>query len=300
MEKNGHTGLACDRPRQQRFPGPRRADQQHALGRRPAQARVLRRVLQEVHDLDELVLRLVDPGDIVKGHLGVSFLIVAPRLAPADAHEPAADAEPLLRPPEHPDVKPDEQQGRAEAQQKRRPGVTALLDRLGHDLDAVRDQVPFQARVDERGQRGREGGDHFPGGRSARALGARALRLVRGRCILVGRGRIHDRRLEAAGYRVTLAVDHVDVALADLFLEQGIRHGDRAFRAGEQKADQQEVHEQGHGEPEPAAARRHVRRPGTLRRPRPRVAWLAAPGAPGISDTCFVRSGRAHGPSPLS
>jgi hypothetical protein len=64
-----HPGLAGDRLRQQGLPGARRADQQHTLRRAPAQPSVLLRVLQEIHDLDQLVLRFVDARDVVEADL---------------------------------------------------------------------------------------------------------------------------------------------------------------------------------------------------------------------------------------
>src|SRR4030095_8682187 len=95
------------------------------------------RMLQKVDDLDQLVLSFVDAGDVVEGHFRVLLLVVAPRLALADAHD-AADAAALLRgAPEHPDVKADEEKGRAEAEEKRHHGIVILLNRLCADLDAM-------------------------------------------------------------------------------------------------------------------------------------------------------------------
>ena len=84
-----HPRLSRDRLREQGLPGARRADQQHAFRSGPAQARVLRGVLEEIHDLDQLVLGFVDAGDVVEGDLRILLLVVAARLALADAHEPA-------------------------------------------------------------------------------------------------------------------------------------------------------------------------------------------------------------------
>ena len=56
-----------------------------------AEALVLRGVLQEVDDLDQLVLGLVDPGDIVEGDLRL-LLAVALGAAAAEAEQPAAAA----------------------------------------------------------------------------------------------------------------------------------------------------------------------------------------------------------------
>jgi hypothetical protein len=61
-----HAGLAGHGARQQRLAGAGRADQQHALGDLGADAQVLLRVLQEVDDLLELLLRLGVAGDVVK------------------------------------------------------------------------------------------------------------------------------------------------------------------------------------------------------------------------------------------
>ena len=95
--KERHARFARDGARQQGLARAGRADQQHALWSGSAQPRVLLRVLEEVDDLHELVLRFVDAGDIVEGHLRFLLLVVAPGFALADAHHPAAHAAALLR-----------------------------------------------------------------------------------------------------------------------------------------------------------------------------------------------------------
>ncbi len=67
--KEGDMGLAGDRARQQRLAGARGADQQHALGNPSTQVGVLLRVLQELDDLLELVLRLLDARHVREAHL---------------------------------------------------------------------------------------------------------------------------------------------------------------------------------------------------------------------------------------
>ena len=62
-----HVGLAGDGAGQQRLAGARRADQQHALRDLAAEALELLRVLQELDDLLELLLGLVDAGDVLEG-----------------------------------------------------------------------------------------------------------------------------------------------------------------------------------------------------------------------------------------
>ena len=89
MVKNGHVGLAGDGAGEQRLAGARRADQQHALGDLAAQALELLRVLQELDDLLELLLGLVDAGDVVEGHAAV-LLGQQPRPGLAEAHGLAA------------------------------------------------------------------------------------------------------------------------------------------------------------------------------------------------------------------
>ena len=66
MEEGG-VRLAGDRAREQRLAGPGRAVEQDAVRDPRAELRVALRVLQEVDDLDELVLGLVDPGDVLEG-----------------------------------------------------------------------------------------------------------------------------------------------------------------------------------------------------------------------------------------
>src|SRR5207302_253640 len=58
-----HLGLARNGAREQRLPGSGRADHQHALRDLAAELLELARVLEEVDDLGDFLLRLVDPGD---------------------------------------------------------------------------------------------------------------------------------------------------------------------------------------------------------------------------------------------
>ena len=136
---------------------------------------------------------------------------------------------PVRRAPEHPDVKADEEQGRAKPEEERRPGAAAFLDRLGADLDPVIDQECFQTRAHEGGERGREGG-HRLGRSGGVAPPLLAVGLAFGRGTRFACRRVGDRCLEAARDGVAPAVNCLDVALPDLLLEQGIGHGDRSFR----------------------------------------------------------------------
>jgi hypothetical protein len=101
--EKGHAGLAGDGPRQQRLPGTRGADQQHALGHAATQFLELLRVPQKIDHLLQLELRLLDARDIMKGRLGRARLLHAGaaaaeaenalgRLA-APSHEPDPDGD---------------------------------------------------------------------------------------------------------------------------------------------------------------------------------------------------------------
>ena len=71
MVKNGTFGFAGDRARQQRLAGARRADQQHAARNLAAEALELLRIAQELDDLLEVLLGLVDAGDVLERHLAL-------------------------------------------------------------------------------------------------------------------------------------------------------------------------------------------------------------------------------------
>ena len=65
-ENERHAGLARDRAREQRLAGSRRADEEHALGDASAERREAAGLAEEVDDLLDLVLRLVDAGDVLE------------------------------------------------------------------------------------------------------------------------------------------------------------------------------------------------------------------------------------------
>ena len=91
--KERHSRLAGDRAGEQRLAGARRPDQQHALGNPSAQAREALGVLEELDYLLELVLGLVDTGDVgesdlmrILGQQLGAALAEGHRLAAADLH----------------------------------------------------------------------------------------------------------------------------------------------------------------------------------------------------------------------
>src|SRR5215211_4068322 len=254
-----HTRLARDGPSQERLARSRGSHQEHAFRCRSPKAGVLLGVLEEIHDLDELVLGLIYTGDVVEGDLRILLLVVAPGAAPTDAREGAAHATTLLlRAPIEPDVAPDQEQRRPEGEEQRLPEATALLYGLGSDLDPVGDQELLQAGI--RYHEGREHGGEGLGGARRRRAGLRVLLTFR---------RVGDRLLEAALDGVPPAKDRVDVPRPDLFFEEGVGHLDRRFGTGEEELDHEEVHEQYEREPEPGPPGSHGVLPlGTRRAPR--------------------------------
>src|SRR6185369_12151788 len=123
-----NAGLAGDSAREQCLAGARCANEQDALGCSTAEPCVLAGVSQKVHELHELVLRFVDSGHIVERDASILLLIEALCAALRDSSEqPAAsEAACLLRAPKQPEIEDEDQDGRAEAEQKRREGVPAL------------------------------------------------------------------------------------------------------------------------------------------------------------------------------
>ena len=169
-----HAGLAGDGAREQRLAGARRADQQHALRRGAAEARVLLRVACRKSTIStssfsassmpatssNVTLRVASPG-----RSGAPCSCRCPISAAAQA------AALLRRAPEHPDVERRSAAARARSRTAASTSGLPLLDRLGADLDAVVDQECLEAGVDERRQLGREGA-RGRDGRAARRDGA--------------------------------------------------------------------------------------------------------------------------------
>jgi hypothetical protein len=128
IERNA--SLARDGARKQRLARSRRPHHEHALGNATAEARELLRILEEGDDLLDLVLGLLDAGDIGEGHL---LLVLGQQLGLrlAEAHGLAAAHLKLAH----------EEQEHDRDHQNRQPGDEDLLPEpalaLAHDL--VRD-----------------------------------------------------------------------------------------------------------------------------------------------------------------
>mmetsp|Transcript_3560 Transcript_3560/g.10353 ORF Transcript_3560/g.10353 Transcript_3560/m.10353 type:complete len:263 (+) Transcript_3560:2062-2850(+) len=123
--QEGHPRLTCRRLGQQGLAGSRRADQQCALWNLGAQLLVLARVLQEVHKLKHLLLRLIAPRHILEHDLLRGFVHRAHLcLANVENAAGAAPAQPAKSAPaashgaaRNPDVSRYEQQSRCKPQQ---------------------------------------------------------------------------------------------------------------------------------------------------------------------------------------
>ena len=109
-------------------PGP---VEQDAAGDPRAQRAVALGPLEEVDDLDELVLGLVDPRDVVEGDSLLLAVLEAPSGRPPEAAEHARRPAQLAT--REPDEEPDQEQGGQEAEEQRRPQRTSLVRRLGVD-----------------------------------------------------------------------------------------------------------------------------------------------------------------------
>ncbi len=138
-----HVGFAGDGPRQQGLAGARRPDQQHALGDLAAEALKFLRVLEVLDDLLELLLGLVDPGDVLKGD-APDLLGQKPRPALAKAHRPAAAALHLTH---EKDPHADQEQHREPRNQHAEQGGHVVVDRSGRNPHALVDELGDEARV---------------------------------------------------------------------------------------------------------------------------------------------------------
>ena len=173
-----------------------------------AEPLVLGGVLQEVDDLDQLVLGLVDAGDVVEGDLRL-LLAVALGAAAAEAEQPAARRGRGAA--TDPDERADQQQRGTEADQQLEPGRGVLVD-------GVDDHALLLEAL-------------------SRAWSAKAGRCVTNEAELRAGGRverIRQRRLERAADGVAGAGDLRDVAGLDLLLEERVGNGNGRWRREEE------------------------------------------------------------------
>jgi hypothetical protein len=150
-----HVGLTGDGPGQQGLAGAGRAGEEHALGQLGAELAVLGGVLEVVDDLDELVLHLVDAGDVVERDAHLAGLDRLCGLRLADAAEPAAHH--ARAAPHDPDPQAGQEEHGQEGQQQVEEHAAAGVDRLRLDLHAGRLELLGElVRVGEGGDLGAE------------------------------------------------------------------------------------------------------------------------------------------------
>jgi hypothetical protein len=126
--EEGDPRLSSNRAGQERLAGSWRTDEQHALRHGASEPLVLGRVFQEVDDLDQLVLGLVDPRNVVESDRWL-LLTVALSAAAPQAEQSATCR--CGRAATDPDKGADQQQGGAKAdEQLDERGRSAFVDGL--------------------------------------------------------------------------------------------------------------------------------------------------------------------------
>ena len=242
-----HVRLAGHRAREQRLAGARRADQQHALRNPAAEIGVFLRVLEELDDLLQLVLRFVDAGHVGEAHL---HLVVGVDLGAAagERHDAAFGA---AHAPEEEAPDADEEDQRQNPPEE--IGQPPAGDLAGV-LDAARFQLLGQLRV-------------------LHAGGRELLRLLR-----IAAGRLLER---AANH--LLADRHLDdLAVFQERLE--LRVGNRL--AGRRQVVDLGEHEQQHErEPVPQRGRRPLADAALPRRSPPRGLGIVSVPSGSLSAT---------------
>ena len=141
--EEGNVGFAGDRARDQRLAGAGRADQQHAARNASAQALELSGIAQELDDLLQILLGLVDAGDVLERHAAMRFgqhlgarLAEAHRLAGAALHLPRQEDP-------HADQRDERQPGDEQGDEPRH----VVAGRLRGDLNLAVVQALHQRRV---------------------------------------------------------------------------------------------------------------------------------------------------------
>ena len=129
----GHPGLAGDRLAEQGLARPRRAGEEHAPGDGRAQAAQPLGVLEELDDLGQLLLGLLDAGDVGEAHRRAADIAAGHRTET----EPAAGSAPGAAPgaEEHEEGDDEEQDTRGDREQGEQ-GALAVADLVaGHDRE---------------------------------------------------------------------------------------------------------------------------------------------------------------------
>ena len=120
-----HARFAGDGTGEEGLAGARRAEQQDAARDLAAEFLELARLLQELDDLHQFLLRFIRAGDVDEGDLGCAF-VQHLRAALAEGEDPLRTR--ALHPAHDDEPDHEEQDPREGAQQRAQPGVVLLLD----------------------------------------------------------------------------------------------------------------------------------------------------------------------------
>jgi hypothetical protein len=257
--EEGDVRLAGHRPRQERLPRSRRAFEQDAAGDRGAEPAIAPRITEHVDEFPQLVLHLVDPGDVVEGDARSRVGVVEARPRPAE-REPAAREQAA----EEHDVEADEDQDRQDAEYEAEQERALRLGRRGVHRHSLLEQLADEVVV-------REGGSC--GGELAHGIGAV--------------GHPHG-PLERAFDGEAAREDPFDIAGFELVDEHVVGHGHAVVLRGEEHVHDPDVEQEQHGEDDPAP------RPPPLGRLPPTLLGqaLGAPGSHAVVDGVAVASSR--------
>ena len=146
IEKNGTPASPATARASSVLPVPGGPTSRTPFGHARAEPAVALRILEEVDDLVQLLLGLVDAGDVVEGDLGVG-LDVDLGLALADREEPAAQS-PLFAHAPH-EIDPDGEEDERRHDPRQDVAQESALDDTG-ELDVVLREILGELRIDPR------------------------------------------------------------------------------------------------------------------------------------------------------
>ena len=219
-----HVGFTSHCPGEQGLAGARCADEEHAFGHHAAQPRVLRGVLEEIDDFDELGFRFFDASHVGEGHAALANgrLVVTFGLALAQAKD-ATTRLPggFSGQPQEPT---DQQYRRAKAKEDGDERVGGLIQRPCVDNASMRGQQRLETGVCK-------GRDH----RREVGYGLGGYRRVRLIC---------NGGFECSLDRIGARADLRDVVGLDLLLEKRVGDLDTLRLTGGDQLDKQNVGEQ--------------------------------------------------------
>ena len=124
--EEGHARLAGNGPGKERLAGARRAHEEHPLRHPPPEALEAARICQEVDDLFEILLHLLEAGDIGKRHLSVARSVALGRRL-AESPEEARSAERIAGPAKGHPESTHEEEGHEHVEAEEKAGAIRRL-----------------------------------------------------------------------------------------------------------------------------------------------------------------------------